>query len=250
MWALFQKLYGVNSGSGEALSDGIKVSHSIGRAVESSRVPAHPRLPCHESWTSLWDSPDAPPFPAGQLSRGFQTGIRGFREAGGEEQGKLPPATGRPAPAAMGPKPAPSGVRGDGGLGLFALTTPPSIGSGRAEARLAQRCPRAATPNPAAPSTGGGSARPATSAAPPAPPPWERGMRGMRGMRERGMRERRSPAFPAGEPSPVLLLFPAIHHRLPLSLGHRGCHPAVTEVEKNEPFKRGRARDAREHETN
>lgn len=233
--------------------------HTAGRAVESSRVPAHPRLPCscaqmpddsHESWTSLWDSPDAPLRPSGSALKRFSNRDLWFYGAGGEEQGKLPPATDCPAPAAVGTKPAPLGCGETGGLVCLLLPS----GPGRRR-RGWHSCPRAATPNPAAPSTGGGSARPATSAAPPAPPPWERGMRGMqergmRGMRERGMRERRSPAFPAGEPSSVLLLFPAIHHRLPLSLGHRGCHPAVTEVEKNEPFKRGRARDAREHETN
>lgn len=71
----FQMLYAlwvsrVTSGQGQAFSDGLRMSHGIGRAVKDSQVPAPPQLPrsgvqmpddSHKSWTGLWDPPDAPP---------------------------------------------------------------------------------------------------------------------------------------------------------------------------------------------
>lgn len=193
--------------------------------------------------------------------RRCQTGICGFTEAAGRGGREAVTDHRLPHSRCRGEETSPfGGAAGTGELGLFVLTRAPSIKSDQAEpsptksptraaSRLSSQCRKTRTPNQAVPSIDCSGSRPRHKRSTPGchlpaqrPP-----------SRERGVHEQRSPAFPAGEPSPVLLLAhlsPAIHHGLPLSLRLRGCHPAVTKVEKNEPFKRGRARDVQEHETN
>lgn len=193
--------------------------HGIG--PKSSQVPALSQLSCSCAQQQR-DPPDAPSAdPSGSAGKG--TG--GVPNAGSVVlRGRRGRQAGCPTPAAVGRKPTP----------LLALTTATSLKSERAEpslAKLAAPCASrgAATPNQAVPSID---------------------CCGSRLPQERGQRSPASPVLLLSHLFPVLLLshvLPAIHHRLPLSLRRRGCHPAVAEAEKNEPFKRG---TVGEHETN
>lgn len=194
----------------------------------TEEFPALPQLPCscaqmsnnsHESWTSLRYPPDAPPFPADQLARGqkaFPARDLWFYEGeeGGKQAAPLPLQWARNQP-----------LRGCGGAG-FISSCFPEARAGRAE-----------------PGWAGGSVRIPRSCdtKPSSATYW---------LQRAQEPEQRSPT-PLSFSSRISCLsfssrissLPSIHHRLPLSLRRRGCHPA----EKNELFKRG---TVGEHETN